>query len=80
MLRVKPFFSILLFIALVTLAYSAWVLFPIPGTNKYGKLSLDYLLLTPEDIANIATFCEQKPQFTHIAANGPAPVIIEHWY
>ncbi|MCE2027907.1 hypothetical protein [Sessilibacter corallicola] len=43
--------------------------------REYSKVSLDYYLLTPNELSQLAKYCENNPQFTYSAADGPKPII-----
>lgn len=67
---------ILLISALVViygLVYSAIASFS--EQREYGKFSLEYYLLTPNQLSQLAKHCENNPQFTYSAADGPKPTI-----
>ena len=44
--------------------------------REYGKFSMDYLILTPKEIGDIAQFCKDDPRFIYSSADGPKPSII----
>lgn len=44
--------------------------------REYSRGSLDYYLLTPNDLAEISKLCENEPRFIYSSADGPKPAII----
>ncbi len=59
--------------AICILVYSAIVSFS--ERREYSKVSLDYYLLTPNELSQLTKYCENNPQFTYSAADGPKPTI-----
>jgi hypothetical protein len=41
--------------------------------REYGKVGLDYYILTPTDLSNLADYCEDDPRFRYSSADGPKP-------
>lgn len=45
-------------------------------SRSYGKLSLDYWVLSPDVLRQLSGSCRSSPQFRYSAADGPKPAII----
>ncbi|SIO96222.1 hypothetical protein [Vibrio spartinae] len=45
--------------------------------RQYSQNSLDYLILTPEDIVDIKDLCQTAPQFRYRSADGPKPMMMQ---
>ncbi len=67
---------VLIFLLLIFIGFIYSIFASFSENRKYGKLSLDYFILTPIDLSNIAKFCKGSPQFLYNSADGPKPVRI----
>jgi hypothetical protein len=45
-------------------------------SREYGRISLDYYLLTPKELSQLSKYCEDDPRFIYSTADGPKPAII----
>ncbi|SJN56208.1 hypothetical protein VR7878_01654 [Vibrio ruber DSM 16370] len=45
--------------------------------RQYNQNSLDYLILTPEEIIGIKELCQTEPQFRYSSADGPKPMMTQ---
>ncbi|TQV69646.1 hypothetical protein FKG94_22905 [Exilibacterium tricleocarpae] len=71
----KVILLIFIFIALLSVvAYSALSVFS--ERREYGKLSLEYYLLTPKELSKISNHCVDDSRFIYSSADGPKPAII----
>jgi len=44
--------------------------------RPYGRVSLDYYLLTPKELAQLSKHCENAPEFVYSQADGPKPLMV----
>lgn len=61
-------------IILLAVIYGAIVTFS--EDREYGRISLDYYLLTPKELSQLAKHCENDPRFIYSTADGSKPAII----
>lgn len=68
---------IILFLTLIILLviiYGSMVTFS--ENREYGRISLDYFLLTPKELSKLSKHCENDPRFVYNTADGPKPAIV----
>ena len=73
----KKTLSIMLLLIIAIFSYGLFI--SVSDKREYGEVSLDYYLLTPEYLANIAKLCKSSPRYEYGSADGPKPAII-HLY
>ena len=74
--RVKKFLVVfLLILLLIGFVYCIFASFS--EHREYKKLSIDYWLLTPTEITDIAAHCSDAAHFIYSAADGPKPLVVQ---
>lgn len=70
----KKIIGATLLLSIVLFSYSLFI--SMSDNREYGEVSLDYYILTPEYLSNIARLCKSSPRFEYSSADGPKPAII----
>lgn len=68
---------LLLIFTLIILSFAIYgTIVTFSESREYSRSSLDYYLLTPNEISKLSKHCENDPRFIYSAADGPKPAII----
>lgn len=66
--------SIAVMLIFVLLFYGVFI--GVSDKREYGESGIDYYLLTPKYLSDIATLCKTSARFEYASADGPKPAII----
>jgi hypothetical protein len=74
---VKKIISLIFTIIILVLIVVYGALVSFSESREYGRVSLDYYLLTPNELSQLSGYCENDPRFIYSSADGPKPTIIQ---
>lgn len=76
-MKTKKIIASTSFLLLLLTGLSYFLLASFSEHRAYTKNSIDYWILTPSELSEVAGFCVDEPSFMYSAADGVKPLVVQ---